>query len=1259
MLSLNVRGIRSLEKRKALFIWLQKQNADIIFLQETYSTKDIENAWKSQWKGPIFFAHGSNRSCGVSILVKESLEFDLQRKIADESGRCIVLNATVQGSNYILGNIYAPNKVREQCSFFENLQEKLDSLIIDDENYKVIIGGDFNVVNDLELDCCGGTPKEKESTKILYSICSNYDLIDIWRTRNPDRKLFTWKQKKPLVQRRLDFWLISDICQDEVEETNIKTAIRTDHSAITISFNSLDEQARGPSYWKFNSSLVDDDYYVSMINEKIPEWLEEFNEVLDKRVLWDLIKYRVRQFTIKYAKEKARKRRQELLQVEASLKQAEEMLATDPSETNHEKLADLKMKYDSLFNYLAKGAIIRSRATWYEQGEKSNKYFLGLESHRGTKSCIRRLFSSDGLLTVNPSKIMKEIEKFYSDLYASNDESVNRNHPFLQRAEIPKLSDEMRDVCEGRLSPKECFDCLQSFQNNKSPGNDGLTAEFYKTFWNSIGNLVVDSLNYSYECGELSNTQKQAIITLIEKKGKDKRNIGNWRPISLINVDAKIGSKAIALRLQKVLAEIIHFNQNAYVKGRTILDAVRTIDDILEYTERKKINGLLVAIDFQKAFDSVNRNFMIEVLSAFNFGPSLIHWVQTFYKNISSTVMNNGYTTTPFQVLRGVRQGDPLSPYLFIICLEILAINVRLNKNIKGIIVDKEEIKLEIFADDLTSFLRDRTSLNALFETIDCFSSCSGLKVNYEKTEAMWLGNHNPNPPRLASCSDRNITVKKVIKILGIHFTYNQTLWKKLNFDEVLKSISEKLHFWNWRNLTILGRIQIVKTFVVPIFMYRAGLVCMHKDIIKETNKILFNFIWKGKDRVKRSSLVSDVENGGLRAPHLESAIKTQRIMCCKKFVDSQQSSWKIVLLHYLKPVGGKLVLGCGFDIKKLPIKLPKFYEECFQIFAEHSVATAVKVQCLNDISRADIIIWNNKHICVDGKSIFHHTLYEKGIITLENLISDNNDLIIKNLHSSMFTPVEVFSLMQVIDALPIQWRNSLTACGHKSNKAFVLNYHIKLSLNDQEVLINKAVSKNVYHEVRSKYETPPTAQKKYSEQYSSACLEWREIYSLPSKVLMDTKSREFQYKILNRYLTTNSFLHKIGLIASPLCTFCGLESESLEHLLITCSFTSVFWLDFIDWCRNINIVLEELSDIDKLFGVWKRKEDFLLLNHLLILAKHYIHECRKNNNRPSRRVFFKIVNYTYQLELYAMKSKNQEDSQNLNLKWKKYTESL
>ena len=223
--------------------------------------------------------------------------------------------------------------------------------------------------------------------------------------------------------------------------------------------------------------------------------------------------------------------------------------------------------------------------------------------------------------------------------------------------------------------------------------------------------------------------------------------------------------------------------------------------------------------------------------------------------------------------------------------------------------VDNEEIKLEIFADDLTSFLRDGVSLNALLGTIKYFTLYSCLKINYDKTEVMLLGNQKLNPATLATCSGKDITIKKAVKILGVYFTYNQFLWKRLNFEETLKSISGKLRFWNWRNLTILGRIQILKTFAVPILMYKAGLVCMHKDIITEANKILFSFIWKGKDKVKRSTLISDVEKGGLRAPHLESVIKTQRILCCKKFINSQQSSWKTIRLHYLRPVGGKLVL--------------------------------------------------------------------------------------------------------------------------------------------------------------------------------------------------------------------------------------------------------------------------------------------------------------------------------------------------------------
>ena len=158
----------------------------------------------------------------------------------------------------------------------------------------------------------------------------------------------------------------------------------------------------------------------------------------------------------------------------------------------------------------------------------------------------------------------------------------------------------------------------------------------------------MDCLNEAYEYGELSTSQKMAIIKLIEKKDKDKMYIANWRPISLINVDVKIASKALAKRLESILPFIIHRNQNAYVKGRSIFDSTRIIDDIMFYTKENDLSGLLVAIDFEKAFDSLDWTFLNKALMAFNFEESFINWVNTFYRNIQSYVTNNGFSSVHF-----------------------------------------------------------------------------------------------------------------------------------------------------------------------------------------------------------------------------------------------------------------------------------------------------------------------------------------------------------------------------------------------------------------------------------------------------------------------------------------------------------------------------------------------------------------------------------------------------------------------------------
>ena len=203
-------------------------------------------------------------------------------------------------------------------------------------------------------------------------------------------------------------WLISDICQDEVEQVKIIPSIKSDHSAITLLLNGIaEEQRHGPSHWKFNSNLTKDEEYIKLITDSVPVWIEEFKDVNDKRVLWDLIKYRIRQVSMKYSKEIARLRKVKILEIEKSLTVYQEKCAADPSIENFEQLEILKSKYN------AQGAIIRSRASWYEKGEKNTKYFLSLESYKKAKSCVRKVFTKNGTLSSDPKIIMNELENFY------------------------------------------------------------------------------------------------------------------------------------------------------------------------------------------------------------------------------------------------------------------------------------------------------------------------------------------------------------------------------------------------------------------------------------------------------------------------------------------------------------------------------------------------------------------------------------------------------------------------------------------------------------------------------------------------------------------------------------------------------------------------------------------------------------------------------------------------------------------------------
>ena len=198
-------------------------------------------------------------------------------------------------------------------------------------------------------------------------------------------------------------------------------------------------------------------------------------------------------------------------------------------------------------------------------------------------------------------------------------------------------------------------------------------------------------------------------------------------------------NKQTCKRIESILSSLIHSDQTGFIKGRFIGQNVRLLNDIIEYTDVKKLPGILLFIDFRKAFDTIEWKFIHKCIELYNVGPVTRQWVSSLYNNVESGVMNAGFMTNYFKVSRGVRQGCPLSPLLFVMAVEILALTIRQNQLCKGIeLPNGQNAKISQFADDTTLILKD-TSLRKAMNIVNSFGVLSGLQLNKKKTKAMWI----------------------------------------------------------------------------------------------------------------------------------------------------------------------------------------------------------------------------------------------------------------------------------------------------------------------------------------------------------------------------------------------------------------------------------------------------------------------------------------------------------------------------------------
>ena len=500
--SLNVRGLNKEGKRHSMFKWFLKQKFDVLLLQEVYSDVDIENVWSREWGTQIIFAHGTKHSKGVAIMTRPGLDIKITVEKEDKEGRYLICKMYFEEETFVLVNVYAPNKLNEKKVFLVKLSEILDKMEFQGDE-KLICAGDWNTILDINLDKSGGTAVSNHSDTEVKTLIEMLDLIDIWRFRNPNIKRFTYRQKTPLIQTRLDYFLMSNNLYDHISDVDIIPSVWSDHSCITMNLHLLPLQEKGRGFWKFNSMHLQDDTFVTSVIKLIDTLKKNFAFIQDKRVVWELVKYELRNFCMKFGANKRKEINGKIKDLSESLLIAERKLGDRTSIETQEKYDEIKNELKEIETEQSKGAILRSKAKWIEEGEKPTKYFFDLEKRNYIKKTIRKLKLPDGTVTTNKEEILQIQKSFYETLYASNKHDNTDEIAYFMSTNVSSLSENLKLLCEGPVTVDECHKVLKLFKNNKSPGNDGFTAEFYKEFWRFMSDVLIDCYNYSYKHGEL------------------------------------------------------------------------------------------------------------------------------------------------------------------------------------------------------------------------------------------------------------------------------------------------------------------------------------------------------------------------------------------------------------------------------------------------------------------------------------------------------------------------------------------------------------------------------------------------------------------------------------------------------------------------------------------------------------------------------------------------------------------------------------
>ena len=848
-----------------------------------------------------------------------------------------------------------------------------------------------------------------------------------------------------------------------------------------------------------------------------------------------------------------------------------------------------------------------------EEGEKNTKYFLNLENRNYEKKHIKKLIDDKGTEIIDQKKIIKEQENFYQTLYTTK--VGNKKIDFVNKIDnVPQLDKNLKEICDSPLTIEECGAALNKLQNNKSPGADGFTTNFFKFFWIDLKDILFASYLYSEKNGALSTFQKLGVLNLAPKEGKDLRYLKNWRPITLLTTDYKILTKALAMRLQKTLNSLINPDQVGYITGRYIGQNIRSIIDIMTYTDDFDLEAYITQIDFEKAFDSIEWPFLFHTLTLFGFGKKFINWIKILYTDIQACVGNNGFFSPYFRLTRSIRQGCPISALLFLLVAEILAIQIRDNKDIKGLQINNIEQKIGLMADDTTLFLTDLHSLSIAISIFKNFEKFSGLKLNLNKTEIIPIGKLKNKevflPPDLTSIH----IVNGPFKALGIWYSYNKNEMLNLNLENRLKNMNTIINIWKSRSLSLKGKITIIKTLILPQINFLFSMIYIPDKILQRIDNLLLDYLWNSKPaKIKRSTIIAPIDEGGMGMIDVYNIHHASKISWIKRLYNPDQAKWKSIMLQSMNTT--LYLLNKNYKYK-VDNKISDFYNQVLKAWKElfyHKACT------YNEIINEYIIY--NEEIKIANKLIDEKFIKNEIMLNLKIIDILDDQLIFKpliDLNENLNIGITQMKYNSLRSAIPALWKKVIKEnINNPNTSATRLNNVPFIKVNNSLKPLAKCTNKQIYYKLLCPQIKPPTAIDKWINIFPFLETEdWAPIFKRSFHITKEPYLQSFQYKILNRILNNNENLYKWKIQNSNECNLCG-EVDGVEHHLFYCNKSRMFWTRLKEWMiTNLGYGFE-LTVCEVIFGIPDTKNpDINILNFLILMGKWYINKCRSKDNQ-------------------------------------------